>query len=70
MFPLSTVLFPSAELPLHIFEPRYQAMVTDILSTNREFGTVLIAAGSEVGGGREADQRGNVDARRDGRTVR
>jgi Lon protease-like protein len=57
MFPLSTVLFPSAELPLHIFEPRYQAMVTDILSTNREFGTVLIAAGSEVGGG---ERRTNV----------
>lgn len=57
MFPLSTVLFPGAELPLHIFEERYQRLVTDVLDTTREFGTVLITAGSEVGGG---DRRSDV----------
>jgi uncharacterized protein len=57
MFPLSTVLFPSAELPIHIFEPRYRALIADVLETTNEFGTVLIKAGSEVGGG---DQREDV----------
>jgi Lon protease-like protein len=51
MFPLSTVLFPHAELPLHVFEPRYRALVEDVLAADRRFGTVLISAGSEVGGG-------------------
>lgn len=51
MFPLSTVIFPGAELPLHVFEPRYQALVADVMSGDNSFGTVLISAGSEVGGG-------------------
>ncbi|HLX89443.1 MAG TPA: LON peptidase substrate-binding domain-containing protein [Acidimicrobiales bacterium] len=52
MFPLSTVLFPGMPLPLHVFEPRYRAMVADCLDTERhEFGVVLIERGSEVGGG-------------------
>jgi len=51
MFPLSTVIFPGAELPLHVFEPRYQALVNDVISSDSIFGTVLISAGSEVGGG-------------------
>ena len=57
MFPLSTVLFPHAPLPLHVFEPRYQALVADCLRHRGEFGVVLIARGSEVGGG---DQRVDV----------
>lgn len=51
MFPLSTVLFPHAALPLHVFEPRYQALVADCLAGRGEFGVVLIERGSEVGGG-------------------
>lgn len=51
MFPLSTVLYPHAALPLHVFEPRYQSLVADCLSGRAEFGVVLIARGSEVGGG-------------------
>ena len=51
MFPLSTVIFPGAEIPLHVFEPRYQALVNDVLGGDATFGTVLISAGSEVGGG-------------------
>ena len=31
MFPLSTVLFPDAELPLHVFEERYRALMADCL---------------------------------------
>jgi len=60
MFPLSTVLFPHAELPLHVFEPRYQALVHDVLEGQRSFGTVLITSGSEVGGG---DSRVEVGTR-------
>ena len=50
MFPLGTVLVPSAGLPLHVFEPRYRTMVHDCLAGAREFGVVLIERGSEVGG--------------------
>jgi len=51
MFPLSTVLFPEAGLPLHVFEERYRALMTTCLDADGEFGVVLIARGSEVGGG-------------------
>jgi len=51
MFPLGTVLFPGALLPLHVFEPRYRAMVRDCVAADHEFGVVLIERGSEVGGG-------------------
>ena len=54
MFPLGTVLFPHAPLPLHVFEQRYQRMVRDCLASDRRFGVVLIERGFEVGGG---DQR-------------
>ncbi len=50
MFPLGSVLVPSAGLPLHVFEPRYRALVRDCLAGEKEFGVVLIARGSEVGG--------------------
>lgn len=32
-----TVFFPQSLLPLHIFEPRYRAMLRDVLATNRLF---------------------------------
>jgi uncharacterized protein len=51
MFPLGTVLFPHAVLPLHVFEPRYRALTRDVLDGDQEFGVVLIERGSEVGGG-------------------
>lgn len=51
MFPLGTVLFPFALLPLHVFEPRYRALTEDCLNGNSEFGVVLIERGFEVGGG-------------------
>jgi Lon protease-like protein len=51
MFPLGTVLFPTLVLPLHVFEPRYRALVDDCQAGDGEFGVVLIERGSEVGGG-------------------
>jgi Lon protease-like protein len=50
MFPLGCVLFPSAVLPLHVFEPRYRTLVQTCLENDQEFGVVLITRGSEVGG--------------------
>lgn len=53
MFPLGGALLPGERLPLHVFEPRYQALVRDCLNATEGpvFGTVLIARGHEVGGG-------------------
>ena len=51
MFPLGTVLLPGAYLPLHVFEPRYRALVQACLEGDGEFGVALIERGSEVGGG-------------------
>ena len=51
MFPLGSVLVPTALLPLHVFEQRYRAMVADVLGGDNEFGVVLIDRGHEVGGG-------------------
>ena len=51
MFPLGTVLFPHAVLPLHIFEERYRSLVETCLRGDGRFGVVLIERGSEVGGG-------------------
>lgn len=49
LFPLNVVLFPGMVLPLHIFEPRYRAMVEHCVETKRPFGVVLIQEGQEVG---------------------
>ena len=38
VFPLPVVLFPGVPLPLHIFEPRYRQMLTDIRLANNLFG--------------------------------
>jgi ATP-dependent Lon protease len=58
MFPLGTVLLPGMVLRLHVFEERYRALMRACLTApdppGRAFGVVLIARGSEVGGG---DQR-------------
>jgi Lon protease-like protein len=41
VFPLAgALLFPRAQLPLHIFEPRYRAMVRDALAGDRLIGMV------------------------------
>ncbi len=60
MFPLGTVLLPHMVLPLHVFEPRYRALMHDVLPADREFGIVRVREGSEVGGGDARDDIGTV----------
>ena len=38
LFPLPIVLFPGVPLPLHIFEPRYREMLSDIRASGNLFG--------------------------------
>lgn len=41
VFPLGgALLFPATQLPLHIFEPRYRAMVTDALAGDGRIGMI------------------------------
>ncbi len=49
LFPLNAVLFPGANLNLHVFEPRYKQMLKDCLETGEGFGVILIREGSEAG---------------------
>ena len=49
IFPLpNAVLFPNVFLPLHIFEPRYRAMVGEALRGDRIIGMVLLQPGFEA----------------------
>jgi Lon protease-like protein len=41
LFPLNVVLFPGADLPLHIFEPRYRQMIRQCVEDKTEFGLLL-----------------------------
>ena len=48
LFPLpNVVLFPNVFLPLHIFEPRYRAMLADALAGDRIIGMTLLMPGYE-----------------------
>lgn len=51
LFPLGTVLYPGAPLPLRLFEPRYVAMLAELTTGPQpgRFGVVAIRAGHEVG---------------------
>ena len=40
LFPLGIVALPSEAVPLHIFEPRYRAMIAECLQSGSEFGIV------------------------------
>ena len=44
LFPLPLVLFPGAMLPLHVFEPRYRALLADCVRGDGRFGIVLSAS--------------------------
>lgn len=49
LFPLpNVVLFPNVFLPLHIFEPRYRAMLADALAGDRIIGMSLLQPGFEA----------------------
>ncbi|MCP4307106.1 MAG: LON peptidase substrate-binding domain-containing protein [bacterium] len=60
MFPLGSVLFPGAVLPLQVFEPRYRALVTDVAAGDGCFGVFLINRGSDIGGGDERTEVGSI----------
>jgi Lon protease-like protein len=50
VFPLpNVVLFPKTYLPLHIFEPRYRAMVSDAAISGQCIGMALLKEGWEMG---------------------
>jgi len=47
LFPLQTVLLPGANLPLHIFEPRYRQLTVDLVTgtvPEKRFGVVAMKA--------------------------
>lgn len=48
LFPLSLVLFPGTPLPLHIFEPRYRRLLTDVQAGDGCFGVVPFDSSTEV----------------------
>jgi Lon protease-like protein len=41
LFPLGIVLFPTEQIPLHIFEDRYQELIAECIEEEREFGLVF-----------------------------
>ncbi len=47
LFPLDAILYPGTRTALHIFEPRYRAMLADILAGDHEFG--LLPPGDDGG---------------------
>lgn len=57
LFPLPIVLFPGVPLPLHIFEPRYRQMLSDIRVTNSLFGLSYFDAETS---GKEVPVAGHV----------
>ncbi len=49
IFPLpQVVLFPHAMLPLHVFEPRYRALLKDCLVTHKAMAIGLVVSSGEV----------------------
>jgi uncharacterized protein len=48
IFPLTgVILFPGMQLPLHIFEPRYRALVSDALARDRMIGMIQPSGGGQ-----------------------
>jgi ATP-dependent Lon protease len=55
LFPLNVVLLPGADMPLHIFEPRYRQMVRDCLDSKSPFGMLLALPNGIAGTGCTAE---------------
>ena len=55
LFPLNLVLLPGADLPLHIFEPRYRQMVRECLDSKSPFGMLLALPNGIAGTGCTAE---------------
>jgi hypothetical protein len=48
IFPLpGAILYPGLHLPLHLFEPRYRAMISDALARDRRIGMIQPQTGQE-----------------------
>src|SRR5918998_6723480 len=63
IFPLAgALLFPRSQLPLHIFEPRYRAMVRDALASDRLIAMVQPRDGEEPAGLFEVGCIGRISA--------
>lgn len=62
LFPLdSAVLLPQQSIPLHIFEPRYRALVSDALDGSGQFAMAVLQA--EVDGEHPVDEIGRLRLR-------
>lgn len=49
IFPLpGALLFPGMQLPLHIFEPRYRAMISDSMARDRRIGMIQPITGGDT----------------------
>jgi len=48
LFPLPLVLVPTERIPLHIFEQRYQELISECLDTGEPFGLVLATGDGAV----------------------
>jgi Lon protease-like protein len=57
LFPLPVVLFPAALMPLHIFEPRYQALLADCAEGTHRF---CLLAPAPDGGTPEVGSVGSI----------
>lgn len=50
IFPLpGVILFPGLQLPLHMFEPRYRAMISDAMARDRQIGMIQPREASKDG---------------------
>jgi Lon protease-like protein len=67
LFPLNVVLFPGADLPLHIFEPRYRKMVRECFDKKSEFGMLFAQDNGLAGTGCTAEILEIVKTYDDGR---
>jgi ATP-dependent Lon protease len=68
LFPLDVVLLPGMHLPLHIFEPRYQLMITRCIREKLEFGMILASDKAVATFGCTAEILSTVRDYPDGRT--
>lgn len=55
LFPLNVVLLPGADMPLHIFEPRYRQLVRECLESKTPFGMLLALPNGMAGTGCTAE---------------
>lgn len=60
LFPLHVVLFPGRPLPIHVFEPRYRAMLDECMEADQRFGVIAIRYGRAERGSADVHRVGTV----------